>query len=218
MPVIGVRIVPDAQDQETSPAELFMRVFIVVLMFLAAACSETVAPDVDPPRTINWETLYCLRARSNSLISSMKSFSQSSIPGCNLNNPKVCSTRPRRAATATSQKDRRSTTCLNSARLTSLMILTVLGCAFRVSSRRLNIRSPAKLRNFCSCHFLAPVFHTPPPPPNQIVYVTAEKPQDLGNQWDAIWVVGILRTQRNMNDLGNAAYTLEIESWEAYEI
>lgn len=59
--------------------------------------------------------------------------------------------------------------------------------------------------------------HTPPPPPNQIVYVTAETPAPLGNQWEAIWATGILRAKSNMNDLGDAAYTLEIESWETYE-
>ena len=68
---------------------------------------------------------------------------------------------------------------------------------------------------------LAPYFgaciHTPPPPPNQIVYVTAAAPVPLGNQWEAIWAIGVLRAKTNINDLGDAAYTLEIEAWEPYE-
>ena len=59
--------------------------------------------------------------------------------------------------------------------------------------------------------------HTPPPPPNQIVYVTAENPVPLGNQWEAIWAIGVLHAKNKMNDLGDAAYTLEIEGWETYE-
>lgn len=58
--------------------------------------------------------------------------------------------------------------------------------------------------------------HTPPPPPNQLVYVTAEKPANLSQQWDAIWAVGVLRTKSHINDLGDTAYTLELQRWETY--
>ena len=58
--------------------------------------------------------------------------------------------------------------------------------------------------------------HVPPPPPNQIVYVTAEKPVKVSNMWDPVWVTGTMRTQANYNDLGNAAYTLEVEAIEEY--
>ena len=58
--------------------------------------------------------------------------------------------------------------------------------------------------------------HSPPPPPNQLVYVKTKKPTNLGKQWDAIWAVGILRTQKHLNDLGDAAYTLELIRWEEY--
>ena len=50
-----------------------------------------------------------------------------------------------------------------------------------------------------------------------MVYVTAEKPTDLGGQWNAIWAIGILRTQKHLNDVGNAAYTLEIQRWEKFD-
>ena len=50
-----------------------------------------------------------------------------------------------------------------------------------------------------------------------MVYVKADKPADLGQQWNAIWAVGILRTQKHLNDLGDTAYTLEFISWETYD-
>ncbi|MEO1137328.1 MAG: DUF3299 domain-containing protein [Pseudomonadota bacterium] len=74
-----------------------------------------------------------------------------------------------------------------------------------------------KISEFLLVPYFGACIHTPPPPPNQLVYVTAEEPADLGQQWNAIWAIGILRTQRHMNDLGNAAYTLEIQHWEEYD-
>lgn len=73
------------------------------------------------------------------------------------------------------------------------------------------------IAEFLLVPYFGACIHTPPPPPNQIVYVTAEKPVPLGDQWEAIWAIGVLRAKRNMNDLGDAAYTLEIEAWETYE-
>ena len=74
-----------------------------------------------------------------------------------------------------------------------------------------------KISEFLLVPYFGACIHTPPPPPNQMVYVTAEKPKDLGEQWNAIWAIGVLRTQKHLNDLGNAAYTLEIEEWEPYD-
>ena len=74
------------------------------------------------------------------------------------------------------------------------------------------------ITEFLLVPYFGACIHTPPPPPNQIVYVTSEKSVALGNQWDAIWAVGMLRAKSNMNELGDSAYTLEIDSWETYDI
>lgn len=74
-----------------------------------------------------------------------------------------------------------------------------------------------KISEFLLVPYFGACIHTPPPPPNQMVYVTADKPADLSGQWDAIWAVGILRTKKHLNDLGDAAYTLELTSWETYD-
>lgn len=74
-----------------------------------------------------------------------------------------------------------------------------------------------KISEFLLVPYFGACIHTPPPPPNQMVYVTAEKPADLGQQWNAIWAIGVLRTQKHLNDLGDAAYTLEIQRWEQYD-
>ena len=74
-----------------------------------------------------------------------------------------------------------------------------------------------KISEFLLVPYFGACIHTPPPPPNQMVYVTAEKPADLGQQWNPIWAIGVLRTQKHLNHLGNAAYTLEIQRWEQYD-
>ena len=74
-----------------------------------------------------------------------------------------------------------------------------------------------KISEFLLVPYFGACIHTPPPPPNQIVYVTAEEPKDLGGQWNAIWAIGILRTAQHINELGDAAYTLEIQRWEQYD-
>jgi len=74
-----------------------------------------------------------------------------------------------------------------------------------------------EITEFLLVPYYGACIHTPPPPPNQVVYVRAENPIALGDQWDAIWAIGTLRTQKNLNDLGSAAYTLDIDRWEAFE-
>lgn len=58
--------------------------------------------------------------------------------------------------------------------------------------------------------------HMPPPPPNQIVYVSTEDPENYGPLWRPVWVFGTMKTERHMNMLGNTAYSLELEGWEPY--
>ena len=59
--------------------------------------------------------------------------------------------------------------------------------------------------------------HTPPPPPNQIVHVVMDEPITVERVWSPVWVTGVLTSERSMNELGNAAYTLELIDHEPYE-
>lgn len=77
--------------------------------------------------------------------------------------------------------------------------------------------SSGKISEFLLVPYFGACIHVPPPPPNQMVYVKAEKPVDVGKVWDPIYAVGVLRTTSHINDVGSAAYTLELHSWEIYE-
>ncbi|MDG1417869.1 MAG: DUF3299 domain-containing protein [Maricaulis sp.] len=59
--------------------------------------------------------------------------------------------------------------------------------------------------------------HTPPPPPNQIVHVVMSEPISVDRVWAPVWVTGILSSERHSNELGHAAYTLELIAHEPYQ-
>jgi uncharacterized protein len=74
-----------------------------------------------------------------------------------------------------------------------------------------------RIREFLLVPYFGACIHLPPPPPNQIVYVTAENAVTLANLWSPVWVEGTLRTAKNLNGLGDAAYTLHLRSMELYQ-
>lgn len=60
--------------------------------------------------------------------------------------------------------------------------------------------------------------HVPPPPSNQIVYVrTGAQKARVHEMFEAVWVVGTLRTEHQHQSLADASYTLHAESVEPYE-
>lgn len=59
--------------------------------------------------------------------------------------------------------------------------------------------------------------HTPPPPPNQIVYVKLQKPVRIKSIWDPYWVTGVLTTAKKDTSVASAAYTLAGERLDPYE-
>ncbi|RFB01755.1 DUF3299 domain-containing protein [Parvularcula marina] len=74
-----------------------------------------------------------------------------------------------------------------------------------------------RVRAFLLVPYYGACIHVPPPPPNQIVFVdTAEKPVESKGLWDPVWVTGTMRVKPNENDLGDTAYTLELEKLEPY--
>ena len=69
--------------------------------------------------------------------------------------------------------------------------------------------------------FLVPFFgaciHVPPPPPNQIVYVTYEAGLQLESMYDAYYILGELSSQVVRHELADSAYSLKAEHLELYD-
>lgn len=68
--------------------------------------------------------------------------------------------------------------------------------------------------------FLVPFFgaclHMPPPPPNQIIYVTSEEGFKLPSIYDPVWVSGTLKTALYEDQLATSAYVMNMEKLEPY--
>lgn len=59
--------------------------------------------------------------------------------------------------------------------------------------------------------------HVPPPPPNQIVYVTFSKGVSIPNLYDAVWITGTLSTESWKGELATVGYTLTGISLSPYD-
>jgi len=80
----------------------------------------------------------------------------------------------------------------------------------------------SNLKNRQAAFLLAPYMgaciHTPPPPPNQIIYVEADPAVKIDDIWTAYWLEGTLTAQTQESDLAAAAYTLKLTSIEPYGV
>jgi hypothetical protein len=67
-----------------------------------------------------------------------------------------------------------------------------------------------QISRFLLVPYVGACIHVPPPPPNQLVFVTTQEPVEIDGLWDPVYAEGIMRTTRQDNDLGDTAYTLEL--------
>jgi uncharacterized protein len=73
------------------------------------------------------------------------------------------------------------------------------------------------VRTFLLVPFFGACIHVPPPPSNQIVFVTLKEPVSVDELWDAVWVYGTLQTERSSHELANAGYQMQGVRIESYE-
>lgn len=76
--------------------------------------------------------------------------------------------------------------------------------------------SDRKVTEFFLVPFFGACIHLPPPPPNQIIYVTYERGVELQNFYDAYTVHGVLTSELVENDLATSAYSLTAEGVSIY--
>lgn len=65
--------------------------------------------------------------------------------------------------------------------------------------------------------YVGACIHTPPPPANQLVFVTTATPWPGDNLWDPVWVTGVMHTRLNETEVAQAGYVLTADSMERYE-
>ena len=81
----------------------------------------------------------------------------------------------------------------------------------------LEVSMEGKVSEFLLVPYFGACIHYPPPPSNQIVYVTVEEPIDLESTWDPIWATGEIETEFRESDLAYSGYTMAARKIEVYE-
>lgn len=81
----------------------------------------------------------------------------------------------------------------------------------------LDFQAGSKLGEFLFVPYMGACIHTPPPPPNQIIFVRAEPAAKISDIWAPYWIEGTLMSEKTENELGNTAYALSMTKIEDYE-
>lgn len=73
-----------------------------------------------------------------------------------------------------------------------------------------------ELADFLLVPYFGACIHVPPPPANQIIYVTLDKPRGGIQVMDAVWVYGRLEIEKNENDLADSGYRMKADAIEQH--
>jgi hypothetical protein len=65
--------------------------------------------------------------------------------------------------------------------------------------------------------YVGACIHVPPPPPNQLVFVTAEKPYDSDGLFEAVYVTGIFGAAATETELADVGYAITKARVEPYQ-
>ncbi|MEM7023155.1 MAG: DUF3299 domain-containing protein [Pseudomonadota bacterium] len=74
-----------------------------------------------------------------------------------------------------------------------------------------------EVREFLLVPYVGACIHVPPPPANQIVYVTSEDGIPVTGMFDPVWVTGTMNTASISNELADIGYQIEADLVEPYE-
>lgn len=71
--------------------------------------------------------------------------------------------------------------------------------------------------SFILVPYVGACIHVPPPPPNQLVFVTTQTPWPSESLWDAVWVSGRLTAQPQSTEIAEIGYRIVADRVELYE-
>jgi hypothetical protein len=80
----------------------------------------------------------------------------------------------------------------------------------------LDFNAESEYQEFLLVPYFGACLHTPPPPPNQIVFVKSEEATKITDIYEPVWVEGVMKTGKFGSDLGNSAYELSLSKLEPY--
>lgn len=74
-----------------------------------------------------------------------------------------------------------------------------------------------KITAFLLVPYFGACIHVPPPPTNQVIYVSYPKGAPVDDLWDAIWVKGKMHTISSSHEMATASYSMEATEVSVYE-
>jgi hypothetical protein len=77
-------------------------------------------------------------------------------------------------------------------------------------------QSSKGVTSFVLVPYVGACLHTPPPPPNQLVFVTTKTPWEDVDLWEAVWVTGKMSNDLTATEVAQTGYTLEADDMEVY--
>ena len=81
----------------------------------------------------------------------------------------------------------------------------------------LELDEDGDVKEFLLVPYFGACIHYPPPPANQMVYISADEPFDIEMTWAPIWAFGELKTDRQNSEFGAAEYSMVAKSIVEYE-
>ncbi|MDR1360044.1 MAG: DUF3299 domain-containing protein [Deltaproteobacteria bacterium] len=80
----------------------------------------------------------------------------------------------------------------------------------------LDFEGEAGLKEFLLVPYFGACIHVPPPPANQIIHITLERPLAEVQAMDPVWVYGKILVRRSDTDMGGAGYAMVPDKVELY--
>ncbi|MEL7284377.1 MAG: DUF3299 domain-containing protein, partial [Pseudomonadota bacterium] len=80
----------------------------------------------------------------------------------------------------------------------------------------LDFETRQRHREFLFVPYMGACIHTPPPPPNQIIFIRADPAVRIDDIWVPYWLEGTLNTEKTENNLGDTAYSMSMSLMEPY--
>jgi len=75
----------------------------------------------------------------------------------------------------------------------------------------------SSVSEFLLVPYVGACVHTPPPPENQIVYVSLKRPMVTQDFWAPVWVSGMMKAQISMTKFATSGYHMTEAATEVYE-
>lgn len=75
----------------------------------------------------------------------------------------------------------------------------------------------AKIKQFLLVPYVGACIHVPPPPANQLIYVTSDTPHELKGLFEPVYVTGMFGAAASSTQLADVGYVLSADNIEPFE-